>query len=165
MNSGAATGNSRHSATQATTANTIFSPEEIARAFSIGIDGSADFRRHHQLDQVRITAIGQAEVEVANDGDRHKDLWCQHQRREQHHGAVSAADCRRGGCLVNRQPQDDAQRKRDEGAQFRAHCDEHAAKRPLHDVSHVEQRADAEEHQDGDEAVRKSEGVESAAKS
>ena len=142
-----------------TTAKTSFSFEEIARTFSIGMRHAANRLRHHRLDQERISPVAQAEIQIADDGDRNEDLRRQDQRGEQHHRAVGAADRRRRRGLIGRQSEPDAEREGDECPRLGTDGEKHAAERPLHDEAHVEQRADAEEHQASDEAVRKGERV------
>ena len=88
--------------------------------------------RYQQLDQVRIAAVGQAQVQVADDGDRHEQVLGQHQRGEQHHRPVGAADHRdRGGFAVGH-AQRDGDGEGGHGAQLGEQRQDHALERPRH---------------------------------
>ena len=112
-----------------------------------------------ELDHVGIAAVGEAQVEVGHHRDRHEKVLGQQQRGEKDHRPVGAADGGDGGRIVDRQAGGPGQRKGGDGAELGAERDEHALERPRHHVADVEQRADAHEHQAGDQAVREGEGV------
>jgi hypothetical protein len=66
--------------------------------------------------------------------------------------ATEAASC-------SRQAECDGDREDDERSQFGKQGDDHALERPRHDVTDIEQDADAHEHQAGDQAVAEGQRV------
>ena len=129
------------------------------RHLHVHVDAPVLFR-HHELDQIRIAAVGQAQIQVGDDGDGHEELFGQKQRGEEHHGAVRAADGGHRGRVLGAQAEPGhAHVQGDEGAQLAEDGDCHAAPGLGEQEADLAACADAHEDQAGDEAVGKGEGV------
>ena len=80
----------------------------------------------HRPHQVGIAAVGQAEIEIGDDGDRHEDLLREVERSEKHHRPVGPADHRDRGAVAGTQPHRIGDRQHSERAQLGAQREEHA---------------------------------------
>ena len=108
---------------------------------------------HQQPDQIGITRIAQAQIEIGHDRDRHEQVAGQHQRCVENHRPVGAAHHRdRRGFLVG-QSHGNGDGERQQGAEFRHDRDEHAAHRGDQHISDIRNRPDPHEDQAGDQTV------------
>ena len=108
---------------------------------------------HQQADQVGIAAVGQAQVQVRDDGDGDKQLRGLDQGGEQHHGAVGAADSGYRSRLPRLQTEAHAHRQGDEGTQLGKQGNGDAGPGLGQQEADLTLGADTHEHQAGDEPV------------
>ena len=113
----------------------------------------------HRPHQVGIAAVGQAEIEIGDDGDRHEDLLREVERSEKHHRPVGPADHRDRGAVAGTQPHRIGDRQHSERAQLGAQREEHALQGLRQHEIDVEHRPDAHENQTGYQSVAEREGV------
>ena len=115
--------------------------------------------RNQKLDQIGKSAVGQPEVHVGDHGDRHKEMRRQLQRGEEHHRPVRAADQCDRGRVLEVVPEQTGQRQNQQRPQLRKQRDDGRHIRPLHYEADVQERADADEDQTGDEPVAEGQRV------
>jgi hypothetical protein len=122
--------------------------------------GLADRFGHQRLHQVRVSAVGQSKVEIADHGDRHEQFRRQLEGCEHDHRAIRATDHRdRGGFPVVHVKEVDGDGEGQHGAEFAAQREEHALDRTGQQVADIQQHADSHEHQARDQAVGEHERV------
>ena len=124
----------------------------------MNLDGAQAFG-NHRTHQIGITAVGEAQIEVGNDGDRYEYLLREVERCEEHHRSVRSAHHGDRSAVAGAQSHGIGDRYDGEGSQLGAKREEHALQRFGQQEVDIEHRADAHEDQAGDQAVAEGEGV------